>query len=38
MLEFIDVSVCFHSGTADEKMALDHVSLRIEDGDFIRCV
>ena len=37
MLEFIDVSVCFHSGTADEKMALEHVSLRIEDGDFI-CV
>ena len=23
MLEFIDVSVCFHSGTADEKMALE---------------
>ena len=38
MLEMRDVSLTFAAGTADEKRALDRVSLRVEDGDFISII
>lgn len=35
MLELNDVSVIFNEGTKLEKTALDHVSVRINEGDFV---
>ena len=34
MLEIIDIHKTFNKGTINEKVALDGVSLRLEDGDF----
>ncbi|MGN1155600.1 MAG: ABC transporter ATP-binding protein [Agathobacter sp.] len=34
MLELIDVSKTFNKGTVNEKKALSHVNLTLEDGDF----
>lgn len=38
MLELKNISKTFHPGTADAKLALDRVSLRVEDGDFISII
>ena len=35
MLDLNDICVTFHAGTVDERVALDHVSFHVEDGDFI---
>ncbi|MEG0330044.1 MAG: ATP-binding cassette domain-containing protein [Longicatena sp.] len=35
MLDLKDVCVTFYPGTPNERIALDHVSFRVEDGDFI---
>lgn len=35
MLDLEDISVTFHPGTVDERIALDHVSFHVEEGDFI---
>lgn len=37
MLDLKDVSITFHPGTANERKALDHVSLHLDPGDFV-CV
>ena len=37
MLDLNDVSVTFHAGTVNERMALDHVSLHLDRGEFV-CV
>ena len=34
MLELIDISKTFNPGTVNEKKALDHVSLKMKEGDF----
>ena len=38
MLKLIDISKTFNPGTVNEKKALDHVSLTLEDGDFATIV
>ena len=38
MLELQDVSVVFHQGTVNEKVALNHFNLRLEDGDFVTII
>ena len=38
MLEIKDLSVVFNEGTVNEKIALDNISLNIEDGDFITVI
>ncbi len=38
MLEIINVSKTFHAGTVNEKKALDHFNLTVNDGDFITIV
>ena len=38
MLELKNVTKTFHPGTADEKVALDNVSLAVEEGDFISII
>lgn len=38
MLEIRNVTKIFNAGTVNEKTALDHVSLDVEDGDFITIV
>ena len=38
MLELKNVSKTFHPGTADEKRAMDDVSLRVAEGDFISII
>ncbi len=35
MLDLKDICVTFHSNTVNERVALDHVSIHVEDGDFI---
>lgn len=35
MLELQDICVTFHPGTIHERVALNHVSFHVEDGDFI---
>lgn len=35
MLDLVDICVTFHAGTIDERVALDHVSFHVDDGDFI---
>ena len=34
MLELNHISKTFNPGTVNEKKALDHVDLKLEDGDF----
>ncbi len=38
MLRLCDVSKTFHPGTADAKLALDHLSLHVHPGDFISII
>ena len=38
MLEIQDISKVFNPGTVNEKVALDHLSLTVEDGDYITIV
>ena len=38
MLELKNVTKTFHPGTADEKVALDNVSLSVREGDFISII
>lgn len=38
MLEIQDVSVVFHQGTIHEKMALSHVNVKINQGDFVTII
>ena len=38
MLRLCDVSKTFHPGTADTKLALDHLSLHVHPGDFISII
>lgn len=38
MLELINISKTFSPGTPDEKKAVDNLSLRINDGDFITII
>lgn len=35
MLDLKELCVTFHPGSVDERIALDHVSFHVEDGDFI---
>ena len=37
MLDLNDICMTFHPGTVNERRALDHVSLHLNDGDFV-CV
>jgi len=38
MLEIQNISKTFNAGTLDEKKAIDHLSLKAEDGDFISII
>ena len=38
MLEMIDVCKTFNPGTVNEKVALDRLSLRLEEGDFVTVI
>lgn len=38
MLKMTDVCKTFHKGTINEKVALDHLNLSVEDGDFITII
>jgi putative ABC transport system ATP-binding protein len=38
MIELQDISVVFNPNTADERRALDHVSLRVERGEFVTII
>ena len=38
MLELIDVSKTFNPRTVNEKIALDHVGVHLEDGDFVTVI
>ena len=38
MLRLNDISKTFHPGTADAKLALDHLSLHVKAGDFISII
>ena len=38
MLELQDISVTFNPGTVNEKKALSHVSLKLDEGDFITII
>ena len=38
MLRLNDISKTFHPGTADAKLALDHLSLHVLPGDFISII
>lgn len=38
MLEIKNVSVVFNKGTVDEKVALDNISLTLNDGDFVSII
>lgn len=35
MLDLNDVCVTFYPNTSNERIALDHLSFHIDDGDFI---
>lgn len=35
MLDLKDICVTFHAGSVDERIALDHVSFHVNEGDFI---
>ncbi len=38
MLKITDLSVTFNAGTVNEKIALNHVNLTLEDGDFVTVI
>ena len=38
MLKLIDVCKTFNAGTVNEKVALDHLDLTLEDGDFVTVI
>ena len=38
MLEIREISKTFNAGTVNEKKALDHLSLRLEEGDFVTVI
>ena len=38
MLELKEICKTFHAGTPDEKKALENVSLKINDGDFVSII
>ena len=38
MLELKDLSVVFYKGTVNEKVALSHVNLKLEAGDFVTII
>ena len=38
MLEIKDVSVIFNEGTINEKIALSHINLKLEKGDFVTII
>lgn len=38
MLEIKDLRVVFNEGTVNEKIALDNVNLKLEDGDFVTII
>lgn len=38
MLELCNITKKFHAGTSDEKIALDNVSLTLNDGDFVTVI
>ena len=38
MLKLIDVCKTFNAGTVNEKVALDHLNLTLEDGDFVTVI
>ena len=38
MLRLNDISKIFHPGTADAKLALDHLTLHVQPGDFISII
>ncbi len=38
MLKLIDICKTFNKGTVNEKVALDHLNLTVEDGDFITII
>lgn len=38
MLEIKNVTKIFNSGTVNEKIALDNVSLTLNDGDFVTVI
>lgn len=38
MLELIDVCKTFHPGTVNERKALDHLNLTLNDGDFVTVI
>lgn len=38
MLKLIDVCKTFNAGTVNEKIALDHINLTLEDGDFVTVI
>ncbi|MFR6098941.1 MAG: ATP-binding cassette domain-containing protein [Longibaculum sp.] len=38
MLELKDVKVVFNPGTVNEKVALNHINLLLEDGDFVTII
>ena len=38
MLELKNISKVFYAGTVNEKTALDHLDLKLEDGDFVTVI
>lgn len=38
MLQIKDVTKVFNPGTVNEKLALDHFSLTLENGDFVTII
>ena len=38
MLELKNISVVFNQGTVNEKIALSHVNLELEKGDFVTII
>lgn len=38
MLELRDISVIFHEGTVNEKIALSNINLQLEQGDFVTII
>ena len=38
MLEIKNLRVIFNEGTVNEKVALDNINLKLEDGDFVTII
>ncbi len=38
MLEIKNLRVIFNEGTVNEKIALDNINLKLEDGDFVTII